>query len=173
MRLSDKEYYRNIGVVNKEKYSESEIINIVKKSYEALPKIDKDFLEEPEFQIQKIIDTILRDEKSKANPYGTLSELAYFARRSSYYETKRLIWNEFKTQDSKTYHKYNSYMYRIGEKATKYYFDNVDLVQLTGSKWNAILELPTRYVNKHRKIVYSSLVITYDFSNGRLSTDFV
>jgi hypothetical protein len=54
-------------------------------------------------------------------------------------------------------------MYRIGEKATKYYFDNADVVQHSGQIWEVILELP---VVTNRKKVYSKLTIKYDFSSG-------
>lgn len=171
MRLSDKEYYRNIGVVNREKYSENDIVKIVRKSYEALPKLDKEFISEPELTIDRIINTILHDPSAKTNPFLVFTKIAASNRRGDYYGTKRDIWEEFKVQRSSIYYKYNSYMYRIGEKATKYYFENADVIQHSGQVWQVILELPM--VTNRRK-TYSSLAIKYDFSSGNiLSADFV
>jgi hypothetical protein len=163
MRLSDKEYYRNIGVVNREKYSEEDIVKIVRKSYEALPKLDKEFIPNPELTINSTINTILHDPNAKTNPFLVFTKIASSNRRGDYYGTKRTIWEEFKIQRSSIYYKYNSYMYRIGEKATRYYFDNADVIQHSGQIWEVILELP---VVTNRKKVYRELTIKYDFSSG-------
>ena len=73
LRKKGNAYFRNLGIVQQGRRRKSTIEYIVRRSFEALPKNLKAYIENPEQAIRVITHTIIADGKSgKMNPYVSL-----------------------------------------------------------------------------------------------------
>jgi hypothetical protein len=173
VKRSDK-YFKKLGVVTPEGKNKKTIEYIVRRSYEALPKRLKEFIENPERNIKVLTNTIIQAGRGgELKPYQAFVELAKNKQRSSYYGTKRDIFREFRVQEPALYAKYNSYMFRRGYSSTKYWFDNVGIT-LDGKIARTICELPSLDLKPKKTAgrprgFYSALEIQYDLSTGRIT----
>lgn len=179
MRLSklkkrSNKYFKNLGVVTSEGKSKKTIEYIVRRSYEALPKRLKEFVENPERIIQVATNTIIQAGRGgQFSPYKALMSMAQSKQRTSYYGTKMLIFKEFRVQEPSVYAKYNSYMFRRGFSSVKYWLDNVGL-SIDGKIARTICELPPATLRAPHKAgrpqsYYTALEIQYDLSTGDLT----
>ena len=149
-------YFRNLGTVRKGRRKKSTIEYIVRRSYEALPRNLREYIEDPEQAIQALTNMI--SHSNDINPYEALKQSAKYTRMKSGDNTKQFIWNRFRTETPTLYAKFNSYMYRQGLSARNYFMENVTTSQ-EGSWIEAYCELPAG-----AKVSYSMLEINYDFS---------
>lgn len=165
MRLSEirrkkDTYFKKIGILTPRGRRKSSIEYIVARSYEALPKKYKSFIESPDQIIKVLTNMIVQSgEKGQINPYKALLENAKYKYRSSYAGTKEDIYKRFRQEYSDVYNHYNTYVYRLGFSASNYFYTNVKLSQ-EGSIVTATLQLP----KKTTGIVYNELYIEMDYS---------
>lgn len=167
-------YFKKLGVVTSEGKSKATIEYIVKRSYEALPKRLKEFVDNPDKIIKVATNTIIQAGRGgQFSPYKALVEMAKSKQRSSYYGTKMAIFREFRVQEPTLYAKYNSYMFRRGYSSTKYWFDNVGIT-IDGKIARTICELPSLDLKPKKTAgrprgFYSALEIQYDLSTSRIT----
>lgn len=161
IRRKPKSFFRNIGNIQKGRRRKSTIEYLVKKSYEALPRGLKEYIEDPEQAVQALTHMIMAD--GNINPYKALKESAIYTKRKSGDNTRQFIWNRFRTEESALYNKFNSYMYRQGYSARNYWFDNVGF-----NKHGSIIESYCELPEKASGVAYGILEIDYDFSGELL-----
>ena len=164
MRLSDfkskkSSYFKSLG--NIQFYSRKEADYITYRSYEALPKKLKEMLKEDKKQtIQTISHLVNISGEEGVDVYQALKAVAQQRYNKVYSDQKKEIWDLFKAEETSVYNHYNSYIYRLGYSASKYWFENVKFTNLEKSLVTTILELP----NKGKGVSYSILEIVYDYS---------
>lgn len=165
LRKKHAAYFRRIGVVQAGRYTRrSRIEYIVQRSYDALPKKLKQYIDDPEQAIQVTTNLIMQSgSEGQVNPYEALRQVAVYRQKKSGDNTRAYIWARFRSEQPSVYAKFNSYMYRQGYSASGYWFDNVALSQ-EGSHIEAICELPA----KASGVAYFVLEIEYDFSGHEL-----
>lgn len=168
MRLSDlagrsNKYFKKLGKVN---YRTSERASryIAKRSIEALPKKYQKFVEQDK---EKYINLLVHNLKySQAeggfNFYKAIENVAETSYRKVYSKQKQEIWNEFRTMESAVYNHFNTYMYRLGYSASKYWFENVKFESIDGTSVHTELELPPKAFG----VKYTKLVVDYRYSGG-------
>lgn len=155
-------YFRELGVVKKGRKSRKTIEYIVERSYEALPKKYKDFVDEPEHTIKIITNIILMEgDNVKMNPYQALLSTATTHRRHAGQGTRDLVYKRFKDEATDVYNKYNTYVYRLGYSSRNWFYDNFELSQETDSRAVVTIELPF----KAKGLVYEILSIYFDWSD--------
>lgn len=165
LRRKHNAYFKRIGIVQPGRRRRSTIEYIVQRSYEALPKGLKEYIEDPEQAIKVTTNLIMQSgSEGQVNPYEALRQTALYRQKKSGDNTRQFIWNRFREEESSLYNKFNSYMYRQGYSARNYWFDNVALDQ-HGSIIRAICELPT----KPQGVSYDVLDIEFDFSGQELT----
>lgn len=153
-------YFRNIGVVKKGRRRKSTIEYIIRKTYEALPKGLKEYIEDPEQAIKSITNMIsVSDMGANIRPYTALKQAAMYQKRKSGDNTRQFLWNRFRHEEGSLYAKFNSYMYRQGLSARNYWFENVAM-ERNKNYINAYCELPKRTEG----VQYNMLEMEYDFS---------
>ena len=155
LRKKKTNYFRRIGIVRKGRRRKTTIEYIVRRSYEALPKNLKEYIEDPEQAIKQLSHMINLGYEN-INPYEALRQAANYTKRKSGDNTKQFIWNRFRTERASQYNSLNAAMYRAGYSARNYFIENVVYTQ-SGSEITAYCELP-------RTTKYSMLEIIYDFS---------
>lgn len=165
IRRKPKTYFRNIGTVKKGRRRKSTIEYIIRKTYEALPKGLREYIEDPEQAIKVLTNMIaVSDMGSNIQPYEALKQTAQYAKRKTGDNTRQFLWNRFRNEESSVYYKFNSYMYRQGLSARNYWFQNVAF-DTQGSYIKAYCELPKRA----QGVQYDMLEMEYDFSGQDFS----
>lgn len=172
MRLQDyknrhDKWYRKLGKIDRSFGNRKTIEYIVRRSYEALPKKWKKYLNEKDaqFSIDRLVDIVSLDYDTEfkhvnaTTPYKALLEQAKGRKRQSGDSTKEFIYKLFRTRRPTIYAKYNSYMYRAGYSAVNYFMENAELIK-DQSKIEAVLSLPS----SNKLVSYSVLLIQLDRS---------
>ena len=133
----------------------------VRRAYQRLPKTLRDLEspEEKEWNIQATIGAFETGMAKKGQrPYNILYK--NLARRAPDIGTKRKIFTAFRLNEAPIFHKYNSYMFRLGLRSTQYFMQYAEVEKTQGDdskdiKFIATLELPGG-----KKVKYSTLEIT-------------
>lgn len=165
MRLSDLKkrkdaYYKKIGIITPKGRTKKQIEYIVSRSFDALSKNLKQYIEDRQQLISIVTNTIIASgEVGQVNPYKAIQTYARQRKRRAGGGTAEFIFRRFREEYPGLYSKYNSYVYRLGYSSSQYFYDNVEISE-TGSVIEATLELP----QKTSGVVYNQLNITYDFS---------
>ena len=163
-RLSDfkskkSSYFKSLGKIQFSSRKEADYIT--HRSYEALPKKLKEMIEKDKKQLIKIVSHLVDiSGEEGVDVYGALMSQAESRYNTLYSPQKKEIWDLFKKEETSVYNHYNSYVYRLGYSASKYWFENVKFSNVEGSLVTTSLELP----NKGRGVSYSTLEIIYDYS---------
>ena len=160
LRKKQSRYFQNIGIVQGDKRRSKSIKYIIERSYDALPKDLKGYIEDAEQIKANVYNLIMASGKSgEIEPYNALRQYAMDRKRRSGNNTKEYIYKRFRQEVSDVYSKYNSYVYRLGFSSAQYFKDNAKLEQ-DGS----IVTVTTPLPPKSRGVTYSQLVISFDFS---------
>lgn len=163
IRRKKANYFRSLGVVHPGRRRPSTIEYIVRRSFEALPKSLKEYIPDVEQTIQVITNTIIvSGEMGQMQPYDAMRRMAESYRSMEGHTTLAYIYARFR-EDSSLYGRYNSYMYRQGFSASRYFIQNATMTQ-QGSRAVVVCELP---FNSGR-IQYTELLILYDWSGKEL-----
>ena len=161
LRKKQSRYFQNIGIVQGDKRRSKSIKYIIERSYDALPKDLKGYIEDAEQIRTKVYDLIMASGKSgEIEPYNALRQYAMDRKRRSGNNTKEYIYKRFRQEVSDVYSKYNSYVYRLGFSSAQYFKEKAELSQ-EGSIVHVEVELP----KKESGVVYNYLYINYDFSS--------
>ena len=172
--------YRTLELSADDKMSRRKIENKIWRVYNSLPKtytytnpegktfkIFKSVLpkEDVPIAVRQLTYMVMNDIK-KVNPYNAFSEWAKGLGRMSGLATKDFLWRRFKTDanTSAVYNKFNSYMYRNGYSASRYWFENVELKPMWKSIITASCELPSQT----KGVRYDTLEIEYDYSSKEI-----
>ena len=160
LRKKQSRYFQNIGIVQGDKRRSKSIKYIIERSYDALPKDLKGYIEDAEQIKANVYNLIMASGKSgEIEPYNALKQYAMDRKRRSGNNTKEYIYKRFREEKPDVYSKYNSYVYRLGFSSAQYFKDNTKLEQ-DGS----IVIVTTPLPPKSRGVTYSQLVISFDFS---------
>lgn len=161
-QLVDEEKKRLYKIVRPRGKSFEELEEEVKKIYMTIPKKERSFIGDATAEIKGIVSSIIayESEGKRVRPKNVFYDIIRERKRSGYYGTKQVIFTAFREQKPSLFAKYNSYMFRRGEKSTQYFYENADLVQKSAMIWEAILELP-----QGGRVPYETLTIGYDFSS--------
>lgn len=160
LRKKSLQYFRKIGIVRGDGRRKKSIEYIVQKSYEALPKNLKKYVEDPEQVKTSVYDSIMASGSAgEIEPYNAIKQYAMDRKKKSGDNTKEYIYKWFREEKPDVYSKYNSYVYRLGFSSAQWFKDNAKLEQ-DGS----IVMITTPLPPKSRGVTYSQLVISFDFS---------
>lgn len=160
LRKKSLQYFRKIGIVRGDESCKESIEYIVQKSYEALPKNLKKYIEDPEQTKISVYNIIMASEGyGVLDPYKALEQYATYRKKKSGDNTKEYIYKRFREEKSGVYSKYNSYVYRLGFSSAQWFKDNATLEQD-----RSIIMVTTPLPLKSRGVTYSQLVIFFDFS---------
>ena len=160
LRKKQSRYFQNIGIVQGDKRRSKSIKYIIERSYDALPKDLKGYIEDAEQIKANVYNLIMASGKSgEIEPYNALKQYAMDRKRRSGNNTKEYIYKRFRQEVPDVYSKYNSYVYRLGFSSAQYFKDNAKLEQ-DGS----IVTVTTPLPPKSRGVTYSQLVLSFDFS---------
>lgn len=167
LRKKSLQYFRKIGAVQGDGRRKKSIEYIVQKSYEALPKNLKKYVEDPEQAKSAVYNSIMTSGGAgEIDPYNALKQYATYRKKKSGDNTKEYIYKRFREEKPDVYSKYNSYVYRLGFSSAQYFKDNVTLEQ-DGS----IVTVTTPLPPKSRGVTYSQLVISFDFSGDYIDAE--
>lgn len=162
-KRSDQWYRNNLGIVQRGRKSRETIEYILERSLNALPQGLQEFIEDRQQTIESMANIIIHDGSlGQIEPYEAIKQFALYQRKKTGYNTHSHIYSVFRTQAPSIYAKYNSYMYRLGYSASKYFHNNANYQQ-EGSTVRVIISLP-----RGKVVVYNILEIVYDFSGGHL-----
>lgn len=156
-------FFKKIGKVSPIEYSREEIRYITNRSYEALTKSEKKFIDNKEQIIETIVNQIMvAGEVADFNPYTMLKQFSEQQQMAKYprLEFAKNVFRMFREYYNALYAKYNSYMYRLGYSGANYFYDNAKWSSI-GSVVTATLILPEKFTGK----VYTTLEITVDASD--------
>lgn len=155
------QYFRKIGIVRGDGRRKKSIEYIVQKSYEALPKNLKKYIEDAEQIKTNLYDTIMASGKSgEVEPYNALKQYAMDRKKRSGDNTKEYIYKRFRQEVPNVYSKYNSYVYRLGFSSAQYFKEkNAEL-----SQDGSIVKIKVKLPEKESGVVYDYLYIYFDFS---------
>lgn len=168
MRLSDltkrsNKYFRKFGKV---KYGTSERTSryIARRTFESLPKRYRQFIEEDKDKYINLLVHNLKYSQAEGGMdfYKAIEEAGRDKYKKIYSTQKRELWNEFRTMESAVYNHFNTYMYRLGYSASKYWFENVKFESIDGTSVHTELELPPKAFG----VKYTKLIIDYRYSGG-------
>lgn len=167
LRKKSLQYFRKIGAVPGDRRHEKSIKYIVQKSYEALPKNLKKYVEDPE-QIKSSVYNIIMASGGYGvlDPYKALKQYAMYRKKKSGDNTKEYIYKRFREEKPDVYSKYNSYVYRLGFSSAQYFKDNAKL-----ERDGSIVTVTTPLPPKSRGVTYSQLVISFDFSDDYIDAE--
>ena len=161
LRKRKSAYFKKLGDVRFESKKISDYIS--KRSYEALPKRLKEYVKDEKEQLVKIISNLISSSGEEGiDVYKAIKSYASNKFDKVYSTQKKEVWESFKAMESSVYYHYNSYIYRLGYSASKYWFENVDFTNIEGSLVTTELELP----KKINGVIYNTLEIIHDFSTG-------
>lgn len=167
LRKKSLQYFRKIGAVPGDRRREKSIKYIVQKSYEALPKNLKKYVEDPEQVKSSVYNIIMASEGyGVLDPYKALKQYATYRKKKSGDNTKEYIYKRFREEKPDVYSKYNSYVYRLGFSSAQYFKDNATLEQ-DGS----IVMVTTPLPLKSSGVTYGKLVISFDFSGDYIDAE--
>ena len=167
LRKKQSRYFQNIGIVQGDKRRSKSIKYIIERSYDALPKDLKGYIEDAEQIKANVYNLIMASGKSgEIEPYNALRQYAMDRKRRSGNNTKEYIYKRFRQELPDVYSKYNSYVYRLGFSSAQYFKEKAELSQ-EGSIITAITPLP----NKSSGVTYSQLVISFDFSGEYMDAE--
>ena len=165
LRRKNLSYYRKPKVVTPGRRKRSTIRYIVERSYDALPKKLKQYIEDAQDTIERLTQRIMGEgEAGKFEPYNALRQMAEYKERTEYGGTYGIVLAAFKEQEQGIWNHYNTYVYRLGYSATKLWYAG-DLKQ-EKSEVTITVSLP----DKASGIIYSQLVVSFDFS-GQVITE--
>ena len=124
LRLSDlrkksNKWFRKYGVAHKDEFASMKAIEyFAKRTYEALPKRDREYLEnEKELAIKQSANTIYyTGDNSKMDVYNSMRKRVKGAKRLSHIGTAEHVYKIFREERSDIYSKYNSYVPRCGRR---------------------------------------------------------
>lgn len=137
-----------------------------RKAMESLPKWQQDFFDDKEYVIKTsaYAHDIGYDYNPKTGKRYTPRQFLYAQIKShvthSLQATKRDIYKKFRLEETQLYAKYNSYMFRTGNSAQKYFIENCTIT-VSGSVVSCTVDLPLG-----KKVSYSELVLEYDYSTS-------
>lgn len=164
LRKKQNAYFRKIGILKPGRRRKRTIEYIVERTYEALPKKLKEYIDDRNQIVSVITNTIIQSGNAgQMNPYEALKQYAQYRQKKSGDNSKAYIYKRFREEATSVYNKYNSYVYRLGYSSARYFMENATISQ-EGSVITATLELPA----KASGIVYEELHIEYDFSGQYL-----
>lgn len=167
LRKKSLQYFRKVGVVQGDGRRKKAIEYIVQKSYEALPKNLKKYVEDPEQIKTSVYDSIMASGSAgEIEPYNAIKQYAMDRKKKSGDNTKEYIYKRFREEKPDVYSKYNSYVYRLGFSSAQWFKDNAKLEQ-DGS----IVMITTPLPPKSRGVTYSQLVISFDFSGDYIDAE--
>lgn len=166
LRLSDlrkrsNNYFKRIGKVGYKSKKASQYI--AERSYDALSKKLKEYIKEEKQQLIKLASNLVSaaSEEDGVDVYQAIKSYALNRYNRVYSPQKKEIWELFKSIETAVYNHYNTYVYRLGYSASKYWFENVKFTNIEGSLVTTKLELPY----KAQGTVYKMLEIIYDYSS--------
>lgn len=161
LRKRSLNYFKKIGKV---KYESKKISDyIANKSYEALSKTLKSYIKEEKEQIIKLASALIATSGDEgADVYGAIKQRAKDVYKKIHSDQKIQLWEAFKARESSVYYKYNSYIYRLGYSASRYWYENVTFTNIDGPLVTTELVLPT----KTSGTIYNTLEIIYNYSDG-------
>lgn len=167
LRKKSLQYFRKIGIVRGDGRRKKAIEYIVQKSYEALSKNLKKYVEDPEQTKISVYNSIMASGSGgEIEPYNAIKQYAMDRKKKSGDNTKEYIYKRFREEKSNVYSKYNSYVYRLGFSSAQYFKDNAKLEQ-DGS----IVIVTTPLPPKSRGVTYSQLIILFDFSDDYIDAE--
>ena len=168
------------------------LYDLVADIYKSIPKrfedeygetIHKELQKDDEHRIIRLVSNMIYAGEN-VEPYAQIKSYIRQQYRSGWSGTKRDIWNAFKT-DSETrpvYNKFNSYMYRNGYSASKYWFQNVKLerdrkiiictCELPDKSQLKSFKSSYKLRNIREKVVYDELIIQYNYSDNTITANF-
>lgn len=169
MRLSDlrkrsNRFFTKLGNVSP-KTSKRTAEYIARRSYEALPKYLKKDIDtfDKERWILTSAHSLQYSGKEGMNIYAAVRRAAEDRYKRIYSVQKQELWNQFRVLESSVYFHFNTYMYRLGYSASKYWYENVVITNKGGSVIKAVLELPSKPGKS-----YTALEMLYDYSGTYL-----
>lgn len=151
----------------------------VRRAYNRLPKFLKELeTKEEKKQTIRSLTAMWRlgyfvDKKTgKSEKIGNVIRRSLKKRQPRRTETKRDLFRRFRMEDSSTFARYNSYMFRHGFKSTEYYMQNAKIDYVGRNKASSLvqatLELPEDFAGiariRTQKVKYTQLTLTYDYS---------
>lgn len=168
MRLSElrkrsNKYFKKIGTISS-RTGKRTAEYIAKRSYEALPKRWREYVEDPGQIIKVLSNTVKQSGETGVDVYKAMRSYAESRYNRVYSIQKRELWNQFRVLESPVYNHFNTYMYRLGYSASKYWFENVELTNKGGSVVTATLYLPQKAGKS-----YTVLEMLYDYSGTYLN----
>lgn len=134
----------------------------VRRAYKKLPKTLKE-LETPEDKeatIQSVIGLFETDlaKGKKVRPYTVLYK--NLKDRAPDINTRRKIFTAFRLNETQVFHKYNSYMFRLGLRSTQYFMQNAEVEKKTGDDSEDVRFIATLKLPLGKKEKYDKLEIT-------------
>ena len=167
LRKRSLQYFRKIGIVRGDERNKESIEYIVQKSYEALPKNLKKYVEDPEQTKTSVYNQIMASgSDGEIEPYNAIKQYAMDRKKKSGDNTKEYIYKRFREEKPDVYSKYNSYVYRLGFSSAQWFKDNVKLEQD-----RSIIIATTPLPPKSLGVTYSQLVILFDFSGDYIDAE--
>ena len=162
LRKKGNAYFRNLGIVQQGRRRKSTIEYIVRRSFEALPKNLKAYIENPEQAIKVITHTIIADGKAgKMKPYEALKQLGQYRKRQAYGGTIADAYRRLKEEEPSVYSHYNTYVYRLGYSASAYFMQNAK-AEVDGKYVTITVDLPNKPTGK----AYDKLWIEFSYSDA-------
>lgn len=169
LRKKSLQYFRKIGIVRGDESCKESIEYIVQKSYEALPKNLKKYVEDPEQVKTSVYDSIMvSGSAGEIEPYNAIKQYAMDRKKKSGDSTKEYIYKRFREEKPDVYSKYNSYVYRLGFSSAQWFKDNAKFEQ-----YRSIVMVTTPLPPKSRGVTYSQLVILFDFSGDYIDAEMI
>lgn len=164
LRLSDlknksNKWFRDYGVIHPKNNTSLEALRyMAKRSFEALPPKLRKYLEDEK---ARIIDTtahavLVDGENGQWDMYESMLARAKDEYKTSGDQTAEFIYKEFRLQEPALYSKYNSYVYRLGQSASKWFISHFNYTSQCYYLY-AEIELPIKTKGK----TYSVLEITF------------
>lgn len=126
-------FFRTGRGITKGRRRKSTVEYIVRRSLEALPDKYRKHLEEDKESIITNLTNQIVVSGQETSPYYLLMQQAEYRRRAGHEGTKEDLWSDFVNRYSPTYHKYYSYMRRLGYDPKEYWFDRVDITFFNSS----------------------------------------
>ena len=109
LRKKQSRYFQNIGIVQGDKRRSKSIKYIIERSYDALPKDLKGYIEDAEQIKANVYNLRMASGKSgEIEPYNALKQYAMDRKRRSGNNTKEYIYKRFRQEVPDVYSKYNS-----------------------------------------------------------------
>lgn len=165
-------WYKNLGTIETKNKSTKTLEYIAKRSYEALPKRYKRYLDNPDFEIKNAA-MMAKYSSEGFDFYNAMLSKIERNPNFSWLKNRQKLWNEFRirAETKKVYERYMSYMYRRGINGTQYWYDNVEFTSISSSYVYTELKIPDApgfEEGKKNVVFYTALYIYYDYSGLRI-----